>query len=397
MWGDGPDRRPSLTCFVSERVEHGRRLVVVSVPQGIGPCSSTAGMATRDSKPVSPCTRSTAQVLAARGVIDWSADAAGGHRPARTAGDRADASTPPPCWPRQARSATPDAHRTIQNEQGQDRLRAGALLLSPADAPSRSPSATSYQYRPATGVEATNRLRGREPMLAAIELSHRGPLSSAPSRTAQPQRRYQLSLLDYPSGAVRWLIVNGLIHRSYETHGTVDIEHTGDQLVISESPRASSTSHRRHPHLPSTPRNRCFDRDSRRPPARRAHGTGVDRAYYRDAQKRERAYVPVGRPTRPSCAYGRRATSRSYASWLISLIRSTVTWTFFWRSHFSAASAPSTPSLPRRDQTISCRCPACAPTDAPMHSSTEPLQRTTPPISPPTGSIRTPWPDSGGP
>ncbi len=39
--------RPSLTCFVVERMEHGRRLVVVSVPPGVGTCSNAAGLATR--------------------------------------------------------------------------------------------------------------------------------------------------------------------------------------------------------------------------------------------------------------------------------------------------------------------------------------------------------------
>ena len=39
-------QHPSLTCFVGERIEQGQRIVVVSVPQGIGPCSNTSGLAT---------------------------------------------------------------------------------------------------------------------------------------------------------------------------------------------------------------------------------------------------------------------------------------------------------------------------------------------------------------
>ena len=76
----------------------------------------------------------------------------------------------------------------------------------------------------------------------------------------------KLSLHDYPIDAVRELVVNGMIHRSYETHGTVDVEHTGDQLTISSpggfvaggSPENILT-------YPSTPRNRLPEMFSRWP------------------------------------------------------------------------------------------------------------------------------------
>lgn len=67
--------RPSMTCFVSARVEHGRRIVVISVPPAVGTCSNAAGLATRqmgrECLPFTPDQQR--EVLASRGLIDWSA------------------------------------------------------------------------------------------------------------------------------------------------------------------------------------------------------------------------------------------------------------------------------------------------------------------------------------
>ena len=67
--------RPSMTCFVTERIEHGRRIVIVSVPTGVGTCSNASGLATRrmgrECLPFTPDQQR--EVLASRGLIDWSA------------------------------------------------------------------------------------------------------------------------------------------------------------------------------------------------------------------------------------------------------------------------------------------------------------------------------------
>lgn len=279
--------RPSLTCFVGERIEQGQRIVVVSVPQGIGPCSNTSGLATRrlgrECRPFTPDQQRA--VLAARGLIDWSAG-------------------PTAVGIAELASLEIERMRQLLRRAGREDLaaldtrrmladlrlttsentfnRTGVLLLAPAEVlASEIPEyGYSYQYRPAAGVEATNRLRGREPLLAAIELL----IETVERRTEiEPLNLpggVQLSLHDYPADAVRELIVNGLIHRSYETHGTVDVEHTGDQLVIS-SPGGfvAGVTPENILTYPSTPRNRLLTETVAVLQLAERTGQGVDRAY----------------------------------------------------------------------------------------------------------------------
>lgn len=279
--------RPSLTCFVAERIEQGQRIVVVSVPQGVGPCSNTSGLATRrlgrECRPFTPDQQR--EVLAARGLIDWSAEptAVGVAQLAsleierlrqllRRAGREDLAAL-------DARRMLADLRLTTSENTVN---RTGVLLLAPAEVlASQIPEyGYSYQYRPAAGVEATNRLRGREPLLAAIEFL----IETVERRTeVEPLNLsggVQLSLHDYPADAVRELIVNGLIHRSYETHGTVDVEHTGDQLVIS-SPGGfvAGVTPENILTYPSTPRNRLLTETVAVLQLAERTGQGVDRAY----------------------------------------------------------------------------------------------------------------------
>jgi ATP-dependent DNA helicase RecG len=279
--------RPSLTCFVRERFEQGRRLVVVSVPQGIGPCSNAGGMATRrlgtECLPFTPDQQR--EVLAARGLVDWSA-------------------APTSVRVEQLAPLEIERMRQLLRRAGRDDLaaldtgrmladlrltsdeasvnRAGALLLAPADvlASAIPEYGYSYQYRSVSGAEATNRLRGREPMLAAIEV-----LIDAVERRTEIEPLnlsggVQLALHDYPSDAIRELVVNGFIRRSYETQGTVDVEHTGDQLTIS-SPGGfvAGVSPENILTYPSTPRNRLLTETVAVLQLAERTGQGVDRVY----------------------------------------------------------------------------------------------------------------------
>ncbi|HVF76040.1 MAG TPA: ATP-binding protein [Acidimicrobiales bacterium] len=279
--------RPSLTCFVVERQEHGRRLMVISVPPAVGTCSNSAGLATRrmgtECLPFTPDQQR--EVLASRGLIDWTAEATTVRfdelaaleierlrQLLRRAGRQDLASL-----------ATTQLLTDLRLVAGEDTVnRAGALLLAPPErlAIELPEYGYSYQYRATSGAEASYRLRGRDPMLAAIEL-----LIDAVGRRSYIEPfnlpgGVQLSLSDYPIDAVRELIVNGLIHRSYETHGTVDIEHTGDQLTIS-SPGGfvAGVSPDNILTYPSTPRNRLLTETVALLQLAERTGQGIDRAY----------------------------------------------------------------------------------------------------------------------
>ena len=278
--------RPSLTCFVADRIEHGRRLVVVSVPQGVGTCSNAAGLATRrlghECLPFTPDQQR--EVLAARGLIDWSAEVAD-VRPAQLA----------PLEIERLRQLLRRAGRRELAGIDTERLladlrlavdgqvtRAGAILLAPTEIlAERFPEyGYSYQYRPTSGAEATSRIRGREPMLAAIELLIDAVERRTESEPLSLPAGVQLSLTDYPIDAVRELVVNALIHRSYDTHGTVDIEHTADQLTIS-SPGGfvAGVTPENILTYPSTPRNRLLTETIALLQLAERTGQGVDRAY----------------------------------------------------------------------------------------------------------------------
>lgn len=279
--------RPNLTCFVVERMEHGHRLVVVSAPPAVGTCSNAAGLATRrmgsECLPFTPDQQR--DVLASRGLLDWSAE------PTVIGAQELDPLEIERLRALLRRAGRHD-HAALSTEQLVTDLRladvegvvnrTGALLLAPADrlAEVLPEYGYSYQYRSTSGSEASNRVRGREPMLAAIETlidaverrSHVEPLNLPGG--------VQLALPDYPIDAVRELVVNGLIHRSYETHGTVDIEHTADQLVIS-SPGSfvAGVSPENILTYPSTPRNRLLTETVALLQLAERTGQGVDRAY----------------------------------------------------------------------------------------------------------------------
>ncbi|HEY4098343.1 MAG TPA: ATP-binding protein [Baekduia sp.] len=278
---------PPLTVFANERVEEGTRLVVIHVPAGVQFVSSTAGTTTRRlGKECRPFTASQQrEVLIARGQLDWSAEAS----EMRT---EAAAPTEVERLRRLLRRGGYEDVAELTGDQFLNALRliapdgrmtnAGALLLADDEDLRRllPQHDFSYQYRPSQGSEATNRFRSSRSLLSAIEtvidavelrLEHR-PLSVAGG--------VQLDLVDYPSKAVRELVVNAFIHRSYQTNGSVDVEHSPERLVIS-SPGglvAGVTQDNILTH-PSTPRNRLLSEVIAMCRLAEKTGQGIDRAY----------------------------------------------------------------------------------------------------------------------
>ena len=138
----------------------------------------------------------------------------------------------------------------------------------------------SYQYRPTPGSEAINRFRGHRPLLEALELVLDAVRLRAEIKPLNVRGGQQLQLVDYPASAVRELVVNAFLHRSYETHGTVDIEHSPEHLVISSpgSLVAGVTAENILSH-PSTPRNHLLTEVVSRLQIAERTGQGIDRAY----------------------------------------------------------------------------------------------------------------------
>ena len=279
--------RPQLTCFVEERSLAGHRLVVVSVPPGVGAHANSSGTATRrlgrDCLPFTP--EQQREVLIAKGQIDFSAELNS-------------------ATPRALSGAEFDRMRRLLRRAGRDHLadlpddrlltalrlarrdgrltNAALLLLGDDDGLAEHLPAYgySYQFRPSSGSEAGMRLRERRPLLAAVEALIDAISARLQVHPLNLAGGVQLQLSDYPLDAVRELVVNGLLHRSYETGGTVDIEHAPAQLVVtSPGGLVAGVTPANILTYPSTPRNRLLTETVALLQLAERTGQGVDRVY----------------------------------------------------------------------------------------------------------------------
>lgn len=279
--------RPPITPFVEEAIVDGVRLLLVSVPPGVAPHSNAAGLATRrlgkECLPFPPDQQR--EVMIARGQVDWSADAstievdelsvvefdrmrrlliASGRDHLAELGNR----------PLLEALRLVSSNGSVTN--------AGVLLLADENlirqvVPSYG---FSYQFRPTSGAEASGRTRGNAPMLAAVQSLVDMVEARREINPLNLAGGVQVQLTDYPQDAVRELIVNAFVHRSYETGGTVDLEHSPERLVIT-SPGglvAGVTPQNILTH-PSTPRNRLLVETVSTLQLAERTGQGVDRAY----------------------------------------------------------------------------------------------------------------------
>jgi len=278
---------PAITAFVSERFVEDVRLLVVTVPPGVLPHSNTAGMATRrlntECLPFPPDQQR--ELMIARGALDWSGAPAG-------------------VGPRDLSRLEFGRLRSLLVAAGRDHLsdlddiallRALRLLTSDGSVTNAGlvllgdeallrdvlpAHGYSYQYRPSAGSEASAHFRGSLPLLAAIESLMQAVDARQLIHPLNVGGGVQLQLDDYPRNAVRELVVNGLIHRSYETPGSVDVEHTPELLAItSPGSLVSGVTPENILTHPSTPRNRLLTEVIATLGIAERTGQGVDRAY----------------------------------------------------------------------------------------------------------------------
>lgn len=278
---------PPITTFVTERLIEGVRLLVVTTPPGVLPHSNTAGLATRrlnkECLPFPPDQQR--ELMIARGQLDWSADHTG-----------VSPQTLSPVEFGRLRALLVGAGREHLSELADLPLlralhllakdgsvtNAGLLLLADEQLLRRviPVHEYSYQYRPSAGREATARMRASLPLLAAIESLMQAVDVRQQIHPLNVSGAVQLQLADYPHYAVRELVVNALIHRSYETHGSVDIEHSPEHLAItSPGPLVAGVTPENILTHPSTPRNRLLAEAVAAMGIAERTGQGVDRAY----------------------------------------------------------------------------------------------------------------------
>lgn len=279
--------RPPITPFAEEVTVDDVRLILVSVPPGVMPHSNAAGLSTRrlgkECLPYPPDQQR--EVMIARGQVDWSADASSVGLPDLSAVEFERL--------RQILDAGGRDHLTdLPNQPLLESLRliapngsvtnAGVLLLGDESLIGRVvPSyGYSYQFRPTTGSEATGRIRGNRPLIAAVQILTEAIEARREIHPLNLVGGVQLPLTDYPSEAVREIIINAFIHRSYETSGTVDIEHSPERLVItSPGGLVAGVTPANILTYPSTPRNRLLTETVSMLQLAERTGQGVDRAY----------------------------------------------------------------------------------------------------------------------
>lgn len=279
--------RPPITAGAQEHLEDGVRLILIDVLPGVTPHSNAKGAATRrlgtDCLPFTP--EQQREVLAARGQIDWSAESAG-----IGIDDLSQAEF------ERIRKLL-DAAGREQIAQLRDRplleamrllaedgsvTRAGALLLCSEEVlrTAISTYGYSYQHRPSPGSEASFRLRGSRPIPAATEVLLETTEARTEVRPLNLAGGVQLTLSDYPRDAVREVVVNGLIHRSFEVDGTVDIEHSPERLlVVSPGGLVAGVTPDNILTHPSTPRHRLLAEAVSFLQLAERTGQGIDRAY----------------------------------------------------------------------------------------------------------------------
>lgn len=279
--------RPSLSVPVGETVEGGHRLLVVTVPHGVVFYANARGTATRrvgsECRPFPP--EEQRQAAAARGQVDWSeeltdvgiesasADELARFRRLLALAGRDDL----------ARADDRKLIRDLRLSNAAGRLtRAGVLLLGrEQDIERWIPTyGYAYQYRETPGSESTARMRGRRPILAAVDLlleavavrSRVHPLSLAGG--------VQLQIHDYPRDAVRELVVNGFVHRDYEQDGSVEVEHSPEWLsVTSPGGLVFGVTPENILTHPSTPRHRLLLETVTALQVAERTGQGIDRTY----------------------------------------------------------------------------------------------------------------------
>lgn len=279
--------RPSLSVPVTETTEGGRRLLVITVPQGVVFYANARGTATRrlgtECVPFPP--EEQRQAAAARGQVDWSEAITGADAVAASADEIARFRRLLTLAGREdlARADDRKLLRDLRLTNGAGRLTRAALLLLGAEGAIERWLPTygyAYQYRETPGSEASARLRGRRPILAAVDLLLEAVAVRSRVHPINLAGGVQLQIHDYPRDAIRELVVNAFVHRDYEQEGAIEIEHSPEWLsVTSPGGLVFGVTPENILTHPSTPRHRLLLETITALQVAERTGQGMDRAY----------------------------------------------------------------------------------------------------------------------
>lgn len=287
---------PPLSVPIEEFRHHGVRLLEIIVPVGGTIYATTDGTSTRrvgtECRPFTP--EQQRELLAARGHIDWSAVATDVRL---EDADSAELERVRHLLEVAGRDdvARRDDRRLLTDLRLADAdgllTRAGVLLIGTEALLRRAvPSwGYAYQFRATPGTEASGHLRGNRPLLAAVEVLLDAVEARRATRPLNLAGGVQLQIQDYARSAVRELVVNALVHRSFDIDGDVEVVHSVESMsVISPGGLVYGITPENILTHPSTPRHRLlFETVTLLQIAERT-GQGVDRAY--------RELLRVGKP-----------------------------------------------------------------------------------------------------
>lgn len=290
------DRTTPQVLVLAERVVVDEvEAIVITVPSGLVPCSTTAGTATRridrECRPFTPDQQR--DWLSSRGLNDWSAELTGIDTdkadPAQVARLRAQLER---VGKRELAALTDGRLLEALRLADSGRLRRAGLLLVGRHDQIRTEAPTygyCYQYRDTPGQESLFRIRQEQPMLVAIDTVLTAIEARSNRRPMNLSGGLQIALEDLPLSAAREIVVNAFIHRNFETNGTVDVDHSTDGLsVVSPGGLVTGVTPDNILTHPSTPRNRLLTETVTTLGIAERTGQGIDRAF--------RDLLSVGKP-----------------------------------------------------------------------------------------------------